>query len=321
MTDPGHLLRGSHSTCHYEITVSSTASKAAARDGDVWSSGKITGSRQNVVAYGGEELAAQERYFRSVRTWGAAGAASAWSEPASFGTGPGQTWSDSVLIWASSSFGNWTDYTMETDFTVVQNAAAITFCTTSGSSFYLWQIRSDSNTLKTHTGTAVIEEVSLADKGITIQNGQTRRLRIEVKGTTVTTWIRTGSSEQATFDNLVVEDLAGKTLYSNDFESGSVPEMPTLAVAGVKTTSSAVQSNAFSLAFGVPPEAQKAPVAAAIKSRGMACSVRPRRPAHRNGDRCRLGRDRRGLVRQGVCVDPHDDRRAERCDRVPPRHG
>lgn len=244
---------GTSSQTAYEIAVSSTAARAAGHEGDVWSSGKVASSQQNVVPYGGEALAKQERYFWTVRTWDADGQASAWSAPADFGTGPGETWADSSPVWAPTTFGNWGDFTLDTDFTVVQNAAAITFRTTSTSSFYLWQIRSDTNTLKTHYGTTVIDETPLADKGLTIRNGETHHLRIEANGATVKTWIddvlvrsgsthstyltggfgfRTGSTEQATFDNLVVKDLSGTTLYSNDFESGSVPELPTLSVAG-----------------------------------------------------------------------------------------
>ncbi len=236
----------------YEIRVSSSAAKAVEQDGDVWTSGKVEGSAQTGVAYGGSELAKQDRYFWTVRTW-SDGEASAWAPAAGFGTGPGSSWADSSPIWAPTTFSNWTDFTFETDFTVVQNAASVTFRTTSTGANYLWQIRADSNTLKTHYngGAVVVDETPLADKGITIKAGESHQLRIEVQGTTIKTWIddvlvrtgtdhqahatggigfRTGSTEQATFDNVVVKDLTGKTLYSNDF-SAPAPEFPTLSVA------------------------------------------------------------------------------------------
>ncbi|MBD8608775.1 family 78 glycoside hydrolase catalytic domain [Aeromicrobium sp. CFBP 8757] len=234
----------------YEIEVSSTRGRSADHDGDVWKSGTVTSSTQTGIAYDGPPLAPSGRYFWSVRTWDAKGTASDWSSVATFGTGPGSDWTDSSPIWAPTAFTNWTDYTVDTDFTVVQNAASLTFRTTSASSFYLWQVRADTNSLRTHTGTTLIDDTPLADKGLTIKAGETHHLRVEVRGTTIRTWIddvlvrtapnhtsfpsggfgfRTGSTEQATFDNLVVKDGDGETLYANDF-SAPAPELPTLAV-------------------------------------------------------------------------------------------
>ncbi|MCR1781529.1 family 78 glycoside hydrolase catalytic domain [Nocardioides carbamazepini] len=238
----------------YQVIVASSRDGAASGAGDVWDSGRVSSSDQRGIAYDGAALAPAERYYWAVRTWGADDTATAWSEVAQFGTGT--TWSDSSPIWAPSA-SNWTDYTFETDFTVVANAASVLFRATSSSSFYLWQIRStgaptDPNTLKTHSGTTAIDTTSLADHGLSIDNGTTHTLRLEIVGATVRTYIddvlvrsgddhtafpsggigfRTGSTEQATFDDVVVTDPSGEVLYSNDF-SGDVAEMPTLSVSG-----------------------------------------------------------------------------------------
>lgn len=240
----------------YQIVVASTAARAAAGDGDLWDSGKVAGAQQRGIDYAGSGLSAAERYYWAVRTWDADDAVTAWSDVAQFGTGTG--WSDSSPIWVPT-VQNWTDYTFETDFTVVANAASVLFHATSSSSFYLWQIRStgassDPNTLKTHYGTTAIDTTSLSDFGLTIANNTTHHLAIEIEGGTVRTYIddvlvrtgtnhstypsggigfRTGSSEQATFDNVVVTDPDGDILYSNDFSS-DVAEMPTLSVSGGK---------------------------------------------------------------------------------------
>jgi hypothetical protein len=85
----------------YEIRVSSTRAKADVMEGDVWTSGRVASASQNDIRYEGPELAASERRFWAVRTWGAEGEVSSWSSVASFGTGPGASWSSSTPIWAS----------------------------------------------------------------------------------------------------------------------------------------------------------------------------------------------------------------------------
>ncbi len=253
----------------YEVVVASTPQKAAAGDGDVWSTGKVASSRQTDVPYGGPDLAASERYSWAVRTWDGDGQVSAWSEVGTFGTGPGAQWADSRPIWAPVSQENWTDYTFETDAIIDQNAASLTFRTTSTSAFQLWQFRSDTNSLKTHDNLVLREDVPLGPKGITLTNGQKFRIKIVVQGSTATTFIndvevnrsenlanaaggfgfRTGSSERARFDNLSVTAEDGTTLYANTF-GGPAPELPSLAVTNgelvVGTSKNEVLPGAYS---------------------------------------------------------------------------
>ncbi|TYL44894.1 Bacterial alpha-L-rhamnosidase [Nocardioides sp. BGMRC 2183] len=240
---------GSATQTAYQVVVASSESAAADGDGGVWDSGKVTSDQQTSVAYDGPALDPAQRYYWSVRTWDGTETASAWASAASFGTGPGNDWEASP-IWADVDSDNWADYELETDFTVVQNAASVTLRATSTSAFYLWQIRADTNSLKVHRGTTLLEDVPMPE-GLTIGTGTTHHLKVRLEGATITTWIddvlvdertddtyadggfgfRTGRTEQARFDNLTVTDLAGTVLYSNDFASGAVPELPSLSVA------------------------------------------------------------------------------------------
>src|SRR5262245_37023447 len=71
----------------YEIRVASTPEAAAGDRPDVWSSGKVASAHSVNVEYGGPALQSGRRYHWAVRTWDQAGAASPWSEAATFGVG------------------------------------------------------------------------------------------------------------------------------------------------------------------------------------------------------------------------------------------
>lgn len=221
---------------------------------DVWDSGKVDSDEQSNAPYDGPALDKSERYHWQVRTWDADDKASAWSDSTWFGTGAGSTWGDAKSIWApTSKFSNWTDYTLESKFTIVQNSASVTFRSSSTSAFYLWQIRADTNSLKKHVGTTLIEDKSLAGTGITLTTGTQYALKIDVDGSTAKTYIndtlvdtttgltahasggfgfRNGSSEQARYDDITVTDPSGATLYSNDFSRSTPdPDFPNLSVS------------------------------------------------------------------------------------------
>ncbi|MEN8704663.1 MAG: family 78 glycoside hydrolase catalytic domain [Nocardioides marinisabuli] len=242
---------GSATQSGYQVVVSTDAALAASGEGDVWDSGQVASDQQRGVTYEGPALEASERYYWAVRTWDGQDVASAWSEAAELGTGPGASWTSSTPIWTPDGFGNWADYTVETDFTVVRNAATLTFRTSAADSGYLWQVRSDTDTLRTHEGTTLVDEVALGDLGISIEEGEQHHLEVEVRGSSVRTWIddvlvheddalttfagggvgfRSGRSEEARFDDLTVTAAGGETLYSNNFE-GPVPELPRLGTS------------------------------------------------------------------------------------------
>lgn len=72
----------------WHILVSTSAEKLAAREGDLWDSGKIDVAREPHVRYTGEPLAPGGTYHWAVRVWDAAENDRGWSEPATFEVAP-----------------------------------------------------------------------------------------------------------------------------------------------------------------------------------------------------------------------------------------
>ena len=72
----------------YELAVASDRAKLLAGEADVWNPGRTTSSATNQIEYGGPALVFDRTYWWRVRTFDAAGAASPWSEPATWSMGP-----------------------------------------------------------------------------------------------------------------------------------------------------------------------------------------------------------------------------------------
>ena len=70
----------------YQIIVASTAEKAAAHNGDVWDSGKVSGTQNYDIPYGGKALASRTAYFFAVQVWDEEGN-TVWSDVSKFETG------------------------------------------------------------------------------------------------------------------------------------------------------------------------------------------------------------------------------------------
>ena len=71
----------------FQILVASKGQKAAEDEGDVWDSGKITGSLSTEVEFSGPGLSENSEYFWKVRIWNKKGKLSSWSVIRSFKTG------------------------------------------------------------------------------------------------------------------------------------------------------------------------------------------------------------------------------------------
>jgi hypothetical protein len=71
----------------FQILLASEGQKAAEDEGDVWDSGKITGSLSTEVEYSGPGLSENSEYFWKVRIWNKKGKVSQWSDIRSFKTG------------------------------------------------------------------------------------------------------------------------------------------------------------------------------------------------------------------------------------------
>jgi alpha-L-rhamnosidase len=121
----------------YELRVGSRAGA-----GDVWSSGRVTSARQADVAYGGPALRSATRYQWQVRVWDGTGRTSAWSEPAWFETGlvAATDWSGADWLTDKDASLSWTDYTVDTEFTLKAQVVGVFFRATDANNGYMWQI-------------------------------------------------------------------------------------------------------------------------------------------------------------------------------------
>lgn len=222
----------------YEIRVASTPAKAEAADGDVWASGKVAAAEQNGIPYAGPELSPAERYFWTARTW-SAGGVSAWAPVATFGTGPGASWSGSAPIWALPASQDWGDYTLTTRLTINEAALGIRFRSPDPDNGYMWQFRGADNRLVPHRlvngSFSVIESVSLPAG--TLALGREVEVRIEAIGGAIQTFVdgvaihrledasfprggvgvRTGNSESGALADFELVDVAGTELLQTEF--------------------------------------------------------------------------------------------------------
>lgn len=234
----------------YRIVVSSDAAKAAAGDGDVWDSGKVSSDAQLNVPHGGAALTGGQRYVWKVQTWDADDVASGWSEAAWFGTSPGSTWAGSEPIWATAqvpgpSSAPWVDYTLTAKIRITGGALGLRFRAFDAANSFMWQFRASDNRLTPHSqvnGTYATLGASVALPAGTLVANTWTDVRIVVAGSTFTTFInnvqvdqrsdtrnpsgtvgvRTGNSETGQVDDLsVVETGTGRVLVANDFSANN----------------------------------------------------------------------------------------------------
>lgn len=108
-----HMAGFARSQSAYKIIVATTAEKAAAHDGDVWDSGKIAGTQNYDIHYGGKALASRTEYFFAVQVWDEDGN-SVWSDVSKFETGilDGAEW---TAKWIGGNQGVTTEYDITVD--------------------------------------------------------------------------------------------------------------------------------------------------------------------------------------------------------------
>jgi alpha-L-rhamnosidase len=229
----------------YQIQVATTAAALAGAP-DVWDSGRVASAASGNVAYGGPALRTASGYVWRVRTWDASGAASAWSAAASFGTGPGTSWTGASPIWAADAL--WRDYTFEGSFVIDAKYASVTFRESDTRDFYLWQFKGNGeNTIAPQVQkNGVFSDLKAAEPlPFALATGAAYDFRIVAAGPTFTTYLkpaaatawtpvdtttdatfasggvgfRTGLTEQATFDDITVTGSGGTLLYHNDFSN------------------------------------------------------------------------------------------------------
>ncbi|HYQ67743.1 family 78 glycoside hydrolase catalytic domain [Actinophytocola sp.] len=226
----------------------------------VWDSGKVTSEYSVAVPYGGPALLPAHRYRWTVRVWDAHGRPSAPSAPAWWETGllgtdwPGARW----ITPAAADAYSWQDFTLDTDFVVRAAAASVVFRAKDTDDFYLWQINSVTTPgkvllrphVRNHGSYALLGEVDLAPVLTPANVTAPHHLRIEARGSTLTTWVdgtrvdtrtdgtltagtigfRTsvsnGVREDARYDNLAVRGLDGQVLFADDFSVAPDPRFP-----------------------------------------------------------------------------------------------
>ncbi|WP_243842820.1 family 78 glycoside hydrolase catalytic domain [Mumia sp. ZJ430] len=172
----------------YQVRVASSRSRLS--DPDVWDSGK-TSSRESVeVAYGGPTLASQTRYVWSVRVWDDAGAASAWSEPATFETGvlDADEWTASWIGAPSEELGpEWTDYAIEFTASKITGALGVYFRGRDTEHAYMWQLSQADKSLRPHVKDGAYRVLPATALPAGFDFAAEHRYRIEVDGTTIRT--------------------------------------------------------------------------------------------------------------------------------------
>ncbi|MBB1510503.1 family 78 glycoside hydrolase catalytic domain [Tessaracoccus sp. MC1756] len=167
---------------------------------------------------------------------------------------------------APAAASEWTNYAIDADIYVTSAALGIVF-RDDGTSNYMWQFRPSNNTLNYHAGRdyAGASPANPASPSLpagTLTLNTWAHVRIEASGSTITTYIdgvlvgsvtdtnaaagtiglRTGGSETANVDNLVVQNLdTGRYLYAENADTlavGASPDFPNVSVevAGVSST-------------------------------------------------------------------------------------
>jgi alpha-L-rhamnosidase len=225
----------------YQVQVAESRSQLVSGQ-RLWDSGRVSSGASSTVPYAGPELERGERYQWRVRTWDGSGTASPWSVPAGFGTAIGSDWGDSEPIWLETPEpADWADYTLEATFSITTQNASIVFNAQDPNNYLMWQFRGDGvDQLAPHQRVngsfQVLKTVPL---GVALLRGVDHRLRLEVDGATVRTWLdgtlidttgdvpftsgtigfRTGGGERSTWDDLSVTAADGTVLYENDFSA------------------------------------------------------------------------------------------------------
>ncbi|RIJ76791.1 hypothetical protein D1871_10525, partial [Nakamurella silvestris] len=228
----------------YEIHVASSEAGLAAPD--VWNSGTVTSAQSLDVLYAGPALTSRTRYYWSVKVWDADGTASAWSAPAWFETAMLSTaeWTSS-WIGVDSSFGpEWTNYSVDLDFTLKNAAFGVFLRSQTNGAAYMWQINLETAgqpKLRPHRRLPGGGYALIAEKNINVDLSLPHHLKLTVDGSTIITEIdgvevdrrtdtnistpggigfRTSGAESALIDNVKVTNKAGAVLLDTGFPVG-----------------------------------------------------------------------------------------------------
>ncbi len=210
----------------------------------VWDSMRTESAESSNVLYDGPPLKPDHIYHWRVRTWDREGQSSPYCAPQILATAVGDTW-DATPIWAAPAnqegAAEWSDITLELDFTIVENAVGIWLRHQNAANTYLWQIKA--NAQGSHLLPHLFKDGAytiLKTVPLDIQPGRQYHLKIEAVGDRFTTSIngrevdtlqddtfaagtigfRMGRTERGTYANIHVAK-GTESLLKADFNSGS----------------------------------------------------------------------------------------------------
>ena len=236
-----------------------------------------------------EVLSDNDLCYWQVQTKDKDGAQSPLSEPQAFTTGVGSEWASKTSIWASTNsndpFAAWTDYALEADLNVKENALGVVFRSVDGTHNYMMQFKASENQLNPHVmngSWAQVVSIDLSTKGVQLSPNTPFKVKIEAIGNHVKTYIdttmtgsdyklvderdftqgfnkgaigfRTGNSETGTVDNIQVTKLnsdgsSAGVLYSENFSSG-MNQYPGCSIQNGALNVPKGQGNGSILSFG-----------------------------------------------------------------------
>lgn len=167
----------------------------------IWDSGMIESDKSVHIKYSGSQLSPLTRYYWTVSVQDQKEAEIVSDEPAYFETGlMNSGWSNAKWIKASSNgnsgWNNISDYTLEMDFEIKEDAVGPIFGAVDENNYYMWQINIGKQTNKTYfrphawkNGNAsALAEVDITSK-IKVEKNTVYKLKIEIVGKTAKTYI------------------------------------------------------------------------------------------------------------------------------------
>lgn len=234
----------------YQVLVASTPELLSQDQGDMWDSGKVVSDQSANVEYAGQALQSSSRYYWKVRVWDKNDQVSDWSVQAWWEMGllNGADWQAKWITLPKEQMPNISKYTIDLDFTILQDAAGFIFGGQDSSHFYMWQINTKEKSYMTfrphifNPGGQVLKEVDISTiipKGKELNTQH--HLTINVNGSQIATYLNgqlvdtltdnhfsfgkigfrehkdSRTSERASFDNIMIKDTDGNILFSDDF--------------------------------------------------------------------------------------------------------
>ena len=226
----------------YQVRVATDAARLGAPD--VWDSGKVVSDHSVDVRYAGPALKPDSDYVWSVRVWDDQGVASAWSDPAGFGTGLGDGgWSAQWIGAPADELGpEWTDYTVAFSASDISGALGVYFRGEDTENAYMWQLSEAEDALRPHVkrnGGYSVLTAKPFPAGFDF--AAEHDYAIEVHGTTITTTVdgtvldrrsdatfdgpglagfRTSGAESGLVHDVTITSTDGTVLVDTDFPAG-----------------------------------------------------------------------------------------------------